>query len=381
MPQKHLVIDDAIPYAQAIFSHLGKITLLPGREINAAICQNADALIVRSRTQVNAELLQDSRVQFVGSTVVGLDHIDQAWLKQQGITFYSAQGCNANSVAEYILAALFEIAQQKQLDLRQQTLGIIGVGHVGKRLEQKAKALGIKLLLNDPPRAEREGHQAETPFVSLDQLLAQADIITLHTPLTQDGDHPTYQLLNSQNLKHIQPHAILINAARGGIIDEQAWLTLNNRANIIDCWQSEPLINAALYQKADIATAHIAGHSLEAKVAGSSMVYHQLCQAWSITPQTDWQAQLPPNPAPLSLDPQADWQSALHQIIKQTYDIIADDHAIRSDDIQQVHAQFETHRRHYPIRREWAQHSVFESPNPTINHGLKNLNFRLIMSR
>ncbi|WFE68575.1 4-phosphoerythronate dehydrogenase [Thiomicrospira sp. R3] len=374
MPQKKLVIDDAIPYADAIFSHLGQITRLPGRDINAEHLKHADALIVRSRTQVNAELLKNSTVQFVGSSVVGLDHIDQAWLAEQGIHFYSAQGCNANSVAEYVINGLFDMAEHKQWTLADKTLGIVGVGHVGKLLKQKADALGIKTLLNDPPRARTEG---EAGFCSLDHLLATADIVSLHTPLTQEGDHPSYQLLNKHNMTLIKPDALLINAARGGIIDEQAWLGLKNLANIIDCWQGEPFINPALYYKADIATAHIAGHSLEAKVAGSEMVYRQLCAFWNITPQTAWQHHLPDAPLALQHPKIDNEQQALAHIFKQTYDLRLDDQAIRSQRIEQVHAQFESHRRHYPIRREWAQHKLKKTSNKRLNQTLETLGFML----
>lgn len=374
MTQKTLIIDDAIPYAKAMFSHLGDIQLVPGRDINADLVLHADALIVRSRTQVNAALLENSSVKFVGSTVVGLDHIDQAWLSQHNIRFYSAQGCNANSVAEYVISALFVLAEQHQIDLSQQTLGIIGVGHVGQLLLQKARALGMTCLLNDPPRQQVEG---DAEFTALNDLLQQADIISVHTPLTKSGEFASLDLLNANNMSLIKPSAILINAARGRIINEPAWCQLHNRANVIDCWQNEPNINAELYAKADIATAHIAGHSLEAKVAGSSMVYQQLCDFWQITPQTDWQSQLPPAPQPLNAPNCSNPQTALAHILKQAYDIVADDHAIRSKSVKNVQNQFELHRRQYPIRREWRQHRLAPSHQTKLDKTLKALGFQL----
>ena len=374
MPKNQIIIDDAVPYPQALFGHLGQVECLPGREINAERVKNADALIVRSRTQVNAELLSGSHVQFVGSTVVGLDHIDQAWLAQQGIRFYSAQGCNANSVAEYIMAALFYLVETQGLDLSSKTIGIIGVGHVGRLVAEKAQALGLNCLLNDPPRAALEGASG---FVSLDQVLTQADIITVHTPLTQDGDYPTRHLLNADNLALLRPNTVLINAARGGIIDEQAWLSTPTFANIIDCWEHEPTINAELYRHATLATPHIAGHSLEAKTNGSVMVYQQLCQFWGIEMQQKWQTHCPPAPAPLHAPAQQPTAQAIAQVIKQAYDIQHDDHAIRQADISQVHAQFETYRRQYPIRREWALHRLPLTPDSTLNHHLQQLGFVL----
>jgi erythronate-4-phosphate dehydrogenase len=374
MTPKRLIIDDAIPYADAIFGHLGDIHLMPGRDIDAESVKNADALIVRSRTQVNQNLLQGSSVKFVGSTVVGLDHIDQAWLSQQGIHFYSAQGCNANSVAEYIISGLLQLAEDDHFDLRQQTLGIIGVGQVGRLVLEKAKALGIDCLINDPPRAQNEG---QTGFTELNELLTQADIITVHTPLKRDGAYPTLNLLNRQNLRYLKPDAIIINAARGGIIDEAAWIDTETRANLIDCWQDEPYINPVLYQKADYATPHIAGHSLEAKINGSTMVYQQLCQFWNIEPQAQWQTHLPPAPAPLKVPETNNWQNDLWQIVRQAYDLTQDDKAIRSEQIEQVHKKFEFYRRHYPIRREWRFHRVAKTGSSALNQSLQALGFVL----
>lgn len=374
-PEKRIIIDDAVPYAEAMFSHLGKVILMPGRDIDAASVKHADALIVRSRTQVNADLLNQSRVKFVGSTVVGLDHVDQAWLSQQGIHFYSAQGCNANSVAEYIIAGLLQLAQDHHFTLSEKTLGIIGVGHVGKLVQIKAQALGINCLLNDPPRARAESN---AEFVELNTLLNQADIITVHTPLTTDGLDPTAQLLNADNMTLLKPNVIVINAARGGIIDEQAWCNTPTLANIIDCWDNEPFINADLYAKADYATPHIAGHSLEAKINGSSMVYQQLCAFWQITPRTEWQALLPPAPAALQMPASiSDMQNSLHQLIKQTYDLRIDDAAIRHEQITAVHNQFETYRRHYPIRREWPNYKVADPIASELKSPLKSLGFQV----
>jgi len=375
MPQKTLVIDDAVPFAQALFQHLGEVILMPGRDIQPQHLTHADALIVRSRTQVNANLLKNSKVEFVGSTVVGLDHIDQAWLAQKAIRFYSAQGCNANSVAEYVISSLFEIADRKNINLFEQTLGIIGVGHVGKWVEKKARTLGLKVLLNDPPRARTEQN---SQFMTLNALLEQADILTFHTPLTFEGKDKTHHLLNANNFGLIKPNAIIVNAARGGIIDEQAWCKHNTLANIIDCWENEPFINPELYHKADIATAHLAGHSLEAKVAGGEMVYHALCQHWNIAPQTNWQALLPSKPQALTTpDLNQTWQSALHQLLKQAYDPVQDDLAIRSEQIEQVYEQFEIYRRNYPIRREWHQHSLPKTQNSDWDECLQSLGFML----
>jgi len=371
-PQKTLIIDDAIPYANEIFSHLGKVITLPGKNIDTQAIRHADALIVRSRTQVNQALLNNSTVQFVGSTVVGLDHIDQTYLQQHGISFYSAQGCNANSVAEFIITALFDLAEYFEFNLSEKTLGIVGVGHVGKLVHQKAKVLGITCLLNDPPRERKE--RGGGIFVSLDECLT-ADIITFHTPLTTTGEDATFDLLSAKRLQQIKPHQIIINAARGGIINEATWSQTQTRANVIDCWENEPKISPPLYQTAYLATPHIAGHSLEAKIAGSKMVYQALCNAWQVAPKTDWKNFLPPPPETIILSPQKNLQTTLHRLFTQTHNIHNDDHAIRGTNMEEVHQKYEYYRRNFPIYREWHQHRVTTKNNCTLNKKLNSLGF------
>ncbi len=379
---KTLIIDDAVPYAHEMFSHLGQVITLPGKEINHHSVRHAHALIVRSRTQVNKTLLKHSSISFVGSTVVGLDHIDQTYLHNNRIQFYSAQGCNANSVAEFVITALFDLAEHYGFDLTQKTLGIIGVGNVGKRVHQKARILGIKCLLNDPPRALKEHvhtfhNNQKEQFVSLNTCL-KADILTVHTPLTLTGPHKTLNLLSDERLQQISPHQIIINTARGGIINEKAWQRTPTYANVIDCWENEPKISPPLYQTAYLATPHIAGHSLDAKVAGSRMVYQALCDAWKITPQSTWQKILPPPPKPITITKHSTMQAALNTLFKQTHDIHKDDQAIRSDDMKAVHQKYEHYRRHFPIYREWHQHRVYTPKHPKLKQCLTQLGFQLI---
>ncbi len=352
---RRIVIDDAVPYAHDLFKDLGECICLPGREITAETVQQADALIVRSRTQINADLLHNSSVQFVGSTVVGLDHVDQNWLKQAGITFYSAQGCNSIAVAEYVISNLVQWAAETGHTLKGKTLAIIGVGHVGSQVWRKAEALGMHCLLNDPPRAQ----QTHTfPHTELNTCLENADFITLHTPLTFQGAHATYHLLNQDNMHRIKPTAVLINAARGGIIEEQAWLNTPTAADIIDCWENEPILNPALFQRAWLATPHIAGHSLDAKVRGGLMASQALRRFWQ-TPLLDETRifQQLPTPAPLSLPPLKSTLEQLAHLLRQSYDFRQDHAPLQAADETQRTKVFEAYRRHYPLRREWhAQH-------------------------
>jgi len=370
---KNLIIDDAVPFAKEMFAHLGNVQLIPGKAITAGLAKTADALVIRSRTQINAALLDNSNVSFVGSTVVGLDHVDQTYLNNKGIHFYSAQGCNANSVAEYIITCLLILAEKHQFDLASKSIAIIGVGNVGSLVVKKAQALGMTCLLNDPPKVQRQPELADQ-YTDLNTALT-ADIITVHTPLTSDGEFPTLDLISAAKLSKIQPNQILINAARGGIINEQAWCNTSTLANIIDCWENEPDINEALYKVADIATPHIAGHSLDAKIAGSEMVYQTLCKHWNIKPQTQWQQALPPLPNTIELTETSNTQTNLLKIVQQTHNPIQDDLAIRSQDIAIVHTKYEDYRRNFPIYREWRHHKISIHKNKRLLNLLKKLGF------
>jgi len=342
-----LLIDDAVYAHQKIFGGFGEVVTLPGRDINRDTVQDCDALIVRSRTQVNEDLLRGSQIRFIGSTVAGLDHIDENYLKQNNIAFASAQGCNANSVAEYVISALANLAVDYDFDLSEKTLGIIGVGNVGTRLNILAKQLGIKTLLNDPPRQARESNGG---FIELNEALS-ANIVSFHTPLTFMGDHPSANLLAAHNFDLISNETIVINAARGEIIDEDIWQKTQTKANVIDCWKNEPHINPVLQQSAYWATPHIAGHSVDAKFKGSFMIYQALCAHCDVAENTEIASLI--NPPRITIK-NTSLQDTLHAI----YPFIEDDKAIK--DL----AQFEHYRRHYPERYEWHHFDTnFKLPN------------------
>ena len=341
-----LMIDDAVWGFNKIFSEFGEVVTLPGREINRESLLDCDMLIVRSRTQVNQELLEGTKICFVGSTVAGLDHIDESYLSDNNIAFSSAQGCNANAVAEYVISALANLANDYCFDLSEKTLGIIGVGNVGRRLDFKAKQLGITTFLNDPPRSEREEADG---FVSIENAL-KADIVTFHTPLTFNGPYPTHNLLNSQNFNLITEDTILINAARGGIIDETVWETINTKANVIDCWENEPNINPTLQQSAYWSTPHIAGHSIDAKFMGSFMIYRELCNFMQKPLNSEIEALI--NPDSMMIE-----EKTLHETLNSIYSFKDDVRAI--SDI----SKFEDYRRNYPDRFEWHHYDTqFEIP-------------------
>ncbi len=341
-----LMIDDAVWGFNKIFSEFGEVVTLPGREINRESLLDCDMLIVRLRTQVNQELLEGTKICFVGSTVAGLDHIDESYLSDNNIAFSSAQGCNANAVAEYVISALATRANDYCFDLSEKTLGIIGVGNVGRRLDFKAKQLGITTFLNDPPRSEREEADG---FVSIENAL-KADIVTFHTPLIFNGPYPTHNLLNGQNFNLITEDTILINAARGGIIDETVWETINTKANVIDCWENEPNISPTLQQSAYWSTPHIAGHSIGAKFMGSFMIYKELCNFMQKPLNSEIEALINPDLMMIK-------EKTLHGTLNSIYSFKDDVRAI--SDI----SKFEDYRRNYPNRFEWHHYDTqFEIP-------------------
>lgn len=331
-----LIIDDACYAYQEIFSDFGEITTAAGRSIDADMVRDADVLIVRSRTQVNEALLKDSQVKFVGSTVAGLEHVDQKYLQKNNITFFSAQGCNSMAVAEFVISAIVNLADELNFDYTQKTLGIIGVGNVGSHLATKAKLMGIKTLLNDPIRQEQENLPN---FVGLNTALS-TDIVTFHTPLTTNGEYPSYQLLNASNFHYITDETILFNVARGGVIDESIWKDIQTKANIIDCWENESNINQNLQKSAYWATPHIAGHSVDAKFQGSFMVYEALCDFVGVVQNAEIANLI--NPMQLQVN-----QSNLKDTLNDIYDFKQDSIAIQGIN------NFEYYRRNYPIRYEW----------------------------
>jgi len=342
-----LMIDDAVWGFKEIFSSFGEISTLPGRLITRESLLDCEILIVRSRTKVNKMLLDGTKVKFVGSTVAGLDHIDENYLNENGISFASAQGCNANAVAEYVISALSNLANDHNFDLSTKTLGIIGVGNVGSRLDFKAKQLGITTLLNDPIREANEG---KNKFVDLDVALS-ADIVTFHTPLTFSGPLPTHNLLGSQNFNLIKEETILINAARGGIIDESLWEKTKTKENIIDCWENEPNINPKLQSNAYLATPHIAGHSIDAKFMGSFMIYKELCSFTKAPFNNEIESLINPEIRAIN-------ESSLHETLNSIYSFFDDHEALKDS------SKFEDYRRHYPERYEWEHfHTNFIIPH------------------
>ncbi len=354
-----IICSTNIPYAEEAFRPLGNLTILAPQEITADRIRNADVLVIRSTLRANRALLEGSRVRFVGTATIGTDHLDLAYLDQAGIAWCAATGCNANSVSEYVTTALLCLGQRHGFTLFGKTIGIVGIGNVGRLVVQKAQALGLRVLQNDPPRREAENNPV---FLPLEQVLAEADILTLHVPLTKTGPYPTWHLADRRFFERLKPGVIWLNAARGAAMDSDAFLKARATGKVacavLDTWEGEPVFRTDVLAKADIATPHIAGHSFEGKVMGTLMVYQAVCRFLGIEPTWTPEGRLPPPLVPeIHLDPAGvSEEAALWRIVRPVYDIEADDQRLRAGaaaDPKTRGEHFEKLRKNYPIRREF----------------------------
>ena len=357
--EMNLIIDENIALAQKAFSNFGTVRFVDGRSLTASDVENTDALIIRSVTKVDENLIKNSKIKFVGTATIGTDHIDLNYLQSKNIAFADAKGCNADSVAEYVFTALLKIAAEQNISLREKTIGVVGIGNIGSRVIRLAESFGMKVLKNDPPL---ERNKIGKNYVSLDEVLI-ADIITLHVPLSFEGDDKTYHLLNEYNLKKIKSNAIIINTSRGAVIDNASLLDETNRRGlnlILDVWEDEPLINLDLLAKTKVATAHIAGYSLEGKVNGTKMIYESLCRFCKTDPV--WQLELPPlERINLNLPDGKSNEEKLYKLFSSIYDFEKDDMSLREISNYKLNEQagyFDLLRKTYPVRREFSNFTV-----------------------
>jgi len=360
----NIVADAHIWGVEEAFSSLPglevSLTILEASEITHAALQQADALITRSSTQVNEQLLAGTPVRFAATATIGDDHYDKKWLGEHDISFANAAGSSTGSVVEYMLTALLELHARKLIVLPDITLGIIGVGRIGGTLADICSKLHISTLLNDPPRAKREGDRG---FSELDELLNTADLLSLHTPLTRTGEDKTHHLLDAQRLARFKGRGI-INTGRGACLDNSAllnWLNGNkHRFAVLDCWENEPAISASLltHPQLAIATPHIAGHSLDGKAANTLFAYLALCKWLKTEPVWHPEKLLPAVEEPSKIGCGNDAWLNMHSAATQLYPIMQDDAALRGighSAEREFGKGFAAYRRHYPIRRSWEQ--------------------------
>lgn len=325
------IIEANIPYIHGLIEPYSEVEYLESEDITPEAVRDADALLVRTRTRCDEALLGGSRVTFVGTATIGLDHIDLPWCAAHGIEAVNAPGCNAPAVAQWVLAVVARMMTKTPADT---VLGIVGVGHVGSIVENWARAIGFNVLRCDPPRRRAEGGD----FIALNELIARADIVTLHTPLYREGPDATYHMVDARLISALRPNAILLNAARGAIFHtEEVLRALSARPDVrlaIDCWEGEPQLNEQLLRRAEIATPHIAGYSLEGKHRATSLVVSALARHFGL---------------PIDLG-HIDMGTASRpslQRIAQSYDPMPDDAALRAEP-----TALERLRNHYPLRPE-----------------------------
>lgn len=351
-----IIIDNKIPYIKGALEPYAEVVYLPGNKTTAEVVKDADAIITRTRTICNRDLLEGSKVKFIATATIGFDHIDTDYCRSADIQWTNAPGCNAESVNQYISSALVSWSMRKRIDLAGLTIGIVGVGNVGSRVAKTCEILGMKVLLNDPPRERMEGPEK---FVSLEKIQQEADIITFHVPLNLSGHDKTYHLGNETFFQHLGKTPLVINSCRGEVIDTEAVYDAieaqDIQGYIADCWEYEPDINLDLLNQTEFGTPHIAGYSKDGKANGTQMSVQAISRFFNLGID-NWQASGVEKPAHPIIEIDGNQRreySILAEAILSTYDIETDDEALKD-----APHLFEKLRGDYPVRREFGSYTV-----------------------
>ncbi len=371
-----IVADDKIPFLKGVLEPFADIIYLPGREITRRVLIDADALIIRTRTKCSEDLLNGTPVKFIGTATIGFDHIDIEYCRKKNIFWTNAPGCNSSSVQQYIAAALLKMASEFRLNLKDTTIGIVGIGNVGSKVEKLARIIGMNVLRNDPPRARSEG---EKDYVSLGRILYESDIVTLHVPLNFVGQDCTYHLFNGRAFKKLKKNSWFINASRGEVVETAALKKVLDSGKlggaILDVWENEPDIDLELMSKTFLATPHIAGYSTDGKANGTSIVINSLCRHFNL-PLKEWYPGDVPGPEKpfitINCKGLGD-EDILREAVFQTYNIDEDNIKLRFNP-----ADFEKQRGDYPLRREFKAFTInLISGTKQIKSKLEGLGFKV----
>lgn len=351
-----IVADDKIPFLKGALEQFAEVIYVPGHKICNEDLKDADALLTRTRTNCNESLLKGTGIRFIGTATIGFDHIDTAYCDKNNIYWTNAPGCNSSSVRQYVASALLKVAYEFNFELRDKTIGIVGVGNVGSKVEKFARSIGMRVLLNDPPRARKEGSSS---FVDFEELLRESDFITIHLPLNLSGEDKTYHFFNSEVFGKMKKGIWLFNSSRGEVINssdlKDAITSGKLGGAVLDVWENEPQIDLDLMSKAFIVSPHIAGYSADGKANGTSMVVNSLCRFFGL-PHDDWypgNVPLPPSPDILIECSGKSEEQIIREAVFHTYDISADDKSLRSSPLD-----FERLRGDYPLRREFTSYRV-----------------------
>ncbi|MDR0836020.1 MAG: 4-phosphoerythronate dehydrogenase [Tannerella sp.] len=365
MKRTIIIADDKIPFLHGIMEEDVDVRYLPGAKISAQDVKDADALFTRTRTICNEALLKESNIKLICTATIGYDHIDTEYCDRTDIKWVNAPGCNSSSVQQYIAAAIMTLIHEKNLKINDLTLGIIGVGNVGSKVAKAAEALGIRVLLNDPPKQEAQNAGQETPetayhFIGLDELLAESDIVTCHVPLEKEGKYPTYHLANEDFFSKMKQNAVFINSSRGTVTDSAA---LKQAAEtklstfMLDVWEGEPNIDKFLLHNAFVSTPHIAGYSADGKANGTAACIHEFADFFGFEKWKNWYPEhvpAPPMNTTILLDGKNKTAEQIYyEAITHTYPIWED-----SDRLKSFPEKFEELRGKYWIRREFKNFSI-----------------------
>ncbi|MCA1902110.1 MAG: 4-phosphoerythronate dehydrogenase PdxB [Candidatus Hydrogenedens sp.] len=377
-----IIADENIPYVKEGFNQFGEVITVHGRKITKDIIKNADILLVRSITKVNADLLEGSSIRFIGTATIGYDHIDLDYINSKGIAFSSAPGSNANSVAEYVVSGLLQLEQNHGYKLQGKKIGIVGVGNVGSRVAKKVPALGLFPVLYDPPLAEKMNNY---PLFEALETILNCDIITFHVPLEKKSPYPTFHMADKDFFAKIQKGTVIINTSRGAVIETESLLNAIEQGiishSIIDVWENEPNININLLKKVTIGTPHIAGYSFDGKVNGTYQLYLALCNFLKEKPTWDYRKNLP-DPPIKEIHITDNNPLILHSIVHKIYNITADDKALREIENKEESERgsyFDLLRKNYPIRREFHNTTIrFNKDNPILANQFERLGFKII---
>ena len=357
-----IVADENMPYVEALFGELGEITRVNGRQLTPEQLIDVDVLLVRSVTKVNQALLaQANKLKFVGSATIGTDHIDLDYLQQQNIPFTNAPGCNATAVGEFAFIAMLELAKRFKQPLQNKVVGIVGAGNTGSALEHCLKAYGMKVLLCDPVLAKQgDITDAAREFVSFDTIIEQADIISLHVPITRTGEDKTWYMFDEAKLNQLKPNTWLLNCCRGEVIDNRALIKVKQQRDdlklVLDVWEGEPNPMPELVPLVEFATPHIAGYSLEGKARGTHMLFQKLCDILEVEVDKNVSDLLPAfNITQLNIDGELT-EVQLLNIARLVYNLSDDDYLFRNSFLN--NHGFDHMRKNHTHRREFSALSL-----------------------
>ena len=369
-----IVADDKIPFLKGALEPVAELSYLPGGKISRNELMDADALLVRTRTRCNEALLAGTPVKFIATATIGFDHIDTSYCEKAGVFWTNAPGCNSSSVAQYITSVLLNLACRHRISLQGRTLGVVGVGNVGSKVAKVGAALGMRVLLNDPPRARAEGAGG---FCDLSTILRESDFITFHVPLCTEGSDKTFHMVTKDLISKMKHGAFLINSSRGEVVESAALLSALEHKQlagaVLDVWENEPEIDLKLLRALDIATPHIAGYSTDGKANGTAMSVRSLSKFFKLG-LDQWspsQVPLPPQ-TEFNITSSNSFEDTMRRATALSYDVMSDDNALRSSP-----STFEKQRGDYPLRREAPAFTLKMSPaiNKEVANALSALGY------